>query len=85
MAYRAAEFDVTIVEQHTPASGATGSVFGWLTGVVRDDAADVFLRRAALADWHRLEKIIPELQINCKRPVSDVCRRTFNPAMIEST
>lgn len=58
------EFDVTIVEENEPASGATGSAFGWLTGVVNDDAADVFLRRAALADWHRLEEKIPELQIN---------------------
>lgn len=58
------EFEVTIVEQDMPASGATGSAFGWLTGVVKDDAADVLLRRAALADWHRLEEKIPELQIN---------------------
>lgn len=46
-----------------PASGATGSAFGWLTGVVKDDAADVFIRRIALADWHRLEEHIPELHI----------------------
>lgn len=58
------EFEVTIVEQDMPASGATGSAFGWLTAVVKDDAADVLLRRAALADWHRLEEKIPELQIN---------------------
>ncbi|CAI1701952.1 D-amino acid dehydrogenase small subunit [Serratia quinivorans] len=58
------EFDVTIIEQNMPASGATGSAFGWLTGVVCDDAPDVLLRRAALADWHRLEEQIPELQIN---------------------
>lgn len=58
------EFEVTIVEQDMPASGATGSAFGWLTGVVKDDAADVLLRRAALADWHRLEEKLPELQIN---------------------
>lgn len=32
--------------------------------MVKDDAADVFLRRAALADWHRFEEKIPELQIN---------------------
>ncbi|MGE0973184.1 NAD(P)/FAD-dependent oxidoreductase (plasmid) [Klebsiella sp. WOUb02] len=57
------EFDVTIVEQDMPASGATGSAFGWLTGVVNDDAPDVFIRRAALADWHRLGEHIPELQI----------------------
>ncbi|MFL6615810.1 MAG: NAD(P)/FAD-dependent oxidoreductase [Pantoea agglomerans] len=58
------EFEVTIIEQDVPASGATGSAFGWLTGVVGDDAPDVILRRAALADWHRLEEHIPELQIN---------------------
>lgn len=58
------EFEVTIIEQDMPASGATGSAFGWLTGVVGDDAPDVILRRAALADWHRLEEHIPELQIN---------------------
>ncbi|WP_172570093.1 FAD-binding oxidoreductase [Cedecea sp. FDAARGOS_727] len=58
------EFDVTIIEQNEPASGATGSAFGWLTGAVSDDAPDVLLRRAALADWHRLEEQIPELQIN---------------------
>lgn len=46
-----------------PASGATGSAFGWLTGVMKDDAADVFIRRIALADWHRLEEHIPELHI----------------------
>jgi glycine/D-amino acid oxidase-like deaminating enzyme len=57
------EFDVTLVEQDMPASGATGSAFGWLTGVVKDDAADVFIRRIALADWHRLEEHIPELNI----------------------
>ncbi|MEH0885390.1 FAD-binding oxidoreductase [Enterobacter sp. UNJFSC 003] len=57
------EFDVTLVEQDVPASGATGSAFGWLTGAVRDDAADVFIRRIALADWHRLEEHIPELHI----------------------
>ncbi len=57
------EYEVTIVEQDMPASGATGSAFGWLTAVVKDDAADVLLRRAALADWHRLEEKIPELQI----------------------
>ncbi len=58
------EYEVTIVEQDMPASGATGSAFGWLTGVVKDDATDVLLRRAAIADWHRLEEKIPELQIN---------------------
>lgn len=58
------EFDVTIIEQNMPASGATGSAFGWLTSVVSDDAPDVLLRRAAFADWHRLEEHIPELQIN---------------------
>lgn len=58
------EFDVTVIEQNVPASGATGSAFGWLTGAVNNDAPDVFLRRAALADWHRLEEQIPELQIN---------------------
>ncbi|WP_366511598.1 NAD(P)/FAD-dependent oxidoreductase [Cedecea davisae] len=58
------EFDVTIIEQNEPASGATGSAFGWLTGAVSDDAPDVFLRRAALADWQWLEAQIPELQIN---------------------
>lgn len=58
------EFDVTVIEQNVPASGATGSAFGWITGAVRDDAPDVLLRRAALADWHRLEEQIPELQIN---------------------
>lgn len=47
-----------------PASGATGSAFGWLTGVVKDDAIDVFIRRIALVDWHRLEEYIPELHIN---------------------
>lgn len=57
------DFDVTLVEQDMPASGATGSAFGWLTGVVNDDAADVFIRRIALADWHRLEEHIPELHI----------------------
>lgn len=57
-------FDVTVIEQNVPASGATGSAFGWLTGAVNNDAPDVFLRRAALADWHRLEEQIPELQIN---------------------
>lgn len=29
------EFDVTLVEQDMPVSGATGSAFGWLTGVVK--------------------------------------------------
>jgi len=58
------EFDVTLVEQKMPASGATGSAFGWLTGAVSDEAADALLRRAALTDWHRLEDKIPELQIN---------------------
>ncbi|WP_397324964.1 NAD(P)/FAD-dependent oxidoreductase [Pantoea agglomerans] len=58
------EFDVTIIEKNMPASGATGSAFGWLTGVVCYDAPDVFLRRAAIADWHRLEEQIPELQIS---------------------
>lgn len=58
------EFDVTIIEQNAPASGATGSAFGWLTGAVSDDAPDVLLRRAALADWHRLAGQIPELEIN---------------------
>ncbi|NIF30850.1 FAD-binding oxidoreductase [Enterobacter sp. Cy-643] len=58
------EFDVTLIEQHEPASGATGSAFGWLTGAVSDDAADVFLRRAAFADWRRLQAQIPDLQIS---------------------
>lgn len=58
------EFNVTVIEQNVPASGATGSAFGWLTGAVSDDAPDVLLRRAALADWRRLEEQIPELQIN---------------------
>ncbi|MBN3190755.1 FAD-binding oxidoreductase [Pectobacterium brasiliense] len=58
------EFNVTIVEQNLPASGATGSAFGWLTGAVEDNAPDVILRRAALADWHKLEAHIPDLQIN---------------------
>lgn len=58
------EFEATIIEQNLPASGATGSAFGWLTGAVCDDAPDVLLRHAALADWHRLEEQIPELQIN---------------------
>lgn len=58
------EYDIVIIEQNEPASGATGSAFGWLTGAVSDDAPDMFLRRAALADWHRLEEQIQELQIN---------------------
>lgn len=58
------EYDIVIIEQNEPASGATGSAFGWLTGAVSDDAPDVFLRRAALADWHRLEEQIQGLQIN---------------------
>ncbi|MBF9769651.1 FAD-binding oxidoreductase [Enterobacter asburiae] len=57
------EFDVTLIEKDMPASGATGSAFGWLTGVVKGDAADVLIRRAALTDWHRLEEHLPELNI----------------------
>ncbi|WP_370569014.1 NAD(P)/FAD-dependent oxidoreductase [Kosakonia sp. S57] len=58
------DFEVTIVEQDMPASGATANAFGWLTAIVKNDAPDVLLRRAALTDWHRLEEKIPELQIN---------------------
>lgn len=58
------DFEVTIVEQDMPASGATANAFGWLTAIVTNDAPDVLLRRAALTDWHRLEEKIPELQIN---------------------
>ncbi|OTG87787.1 FAD-dependent oxidoreductase [Acinetobacter sp. ANC 4558] len=57
---------VTIVEKDQPASGATGSAFGWITSAVADDAPDVMLRRAAVTDWMNLEQHIPELAIQWK-------------------
>ncbi len=55
---------VTVIEKDQPASGATGSSFGWIHTTVSDDAPDAFLRRASVADWQRLEKEIPELWVN---------------------
>ncbi|CAI0901190.1 Monomeric sarcosine oxidase [Serratia entomophila] len=54
---------VTVIEQDHPASGATGSAFGWLHTTVCDDAPDALLRHASVDDWHRLEKEIPELKV----------------------
>ena len=54
---------VTVIDQAHPASGATGSAFGWIHTTVSDDAPDALLRRASAEDWHRLEKEIPELCI----------------------
>lgn len=58
--------NVTVLDRHQPASGATGSAFGWITSAVSDDAPDVFLRRASVSDWKRLAAEIPELWINWK-------------------
>lgn len=55
---------VTVIDKSQPASGATGSSFGWIHTTVSDDAPDAFLRRASVADWQRLEKEIPELWVN---------------------
>lgn len=55
---------VTLVEQASPASGATGSSFGWISDAVQPDAPDAFLRRDIVADWRRLEQEIPELWVN---------------------
>lgn len=55
---------VTVIDQHHPASGATGSSFGWIHSTVSDDAPDVLLRRTSVADWHRLEKEVPELWLH---------------------
>lgn len=54
---------VTVFDRAHPASGATGSAFGWIHTTVSDDAPDALLRRASAEDWHRLEKEIPELCI----------------------
>ncbi len=54
---------VTVIDRANPASGATGSAFGWIHTTVSDDAPDALLRRASAEDWHRLEKEIPELCI----------------------
>lgn len=55
---------VTVLDQNHPASGATGSSFGWIHSTVSEDAPDVLLRRASVADWHRLEKEVPELWLH---------------------
>ncbi|OJT42216.1 NAD(P)/FAD-dependent oxidoreductase [Serratia plymuthica] len=55
---------VTVIDKDHPAAGATGSSFGWIHTTVSDDAPDALLRRASVADWHRLEKEIPELWVN---------------------
>ncbi|HFT4327514.1 MULTISPECIES: NAD(P)/FAD-dependent oxidoreductase [Klebsiella] len=55
---------VTVVDKDLPASGATGSAFGWITCAVSENAPDALLRKTAAADWHRLESEIPELDIN---------------------
>jgi glycine/D-amino acid oxidase-like deaminating enzyme len=54
---------VTVIDRGLPASGATGSAFGWIHTTVSDDAPDTLLRRASAEDWHRLEKAIPLLGI----------------------
>lgn len=68
IAYHLAQrgMNVTVLDSHQPASGATGSAFGWITSAVSDDSPDVFLRRAAVSDWQRLAAEIPELWINWK-------------------
>ncbi len=55
---------VTVIDKGHPASGATGSSFGWIHTTVRDDAPDALLRCASVMDWQRLEKEIPELWVN---------------------
>lgn len=55
---------VTVIDQSNPASGATGSSFGWIHSTVSEDAPDVLLRRASVADWHRLEKEVPGLWLH---------------------
>ncbi|MGB8664727.1 MAG: FAD-binding oxidoreductase [Serratia inhibens] len=61
---------VTVIDKGQPASGATGSSFGWIHSTVSDDAPDALLRRASVADWHRLEKEIPELWVNWTGAIS---------------
>lgn len=55
---------VTVIDRNEPASGATGSSFGWIHSTVSDDAPDVLLRRASVEDWHRLENEVPALWVN---------------------
>ncbi|CAI0926916.1 NAD(P)/FAD-dependent oxidoreductase [Serratia grimesii] len=55
---------VTVIDQSEPASGATGSSFGWIHTTVSDDAPDILLRRASVEDWHRLEQEVPELSVH---------------------
>lgn len=55
---------VTVLDQNHPASGATGSSFGWIHSTVSENSPDVLLRRASVADWHRLEKEVPELWLH---------------------
>ncbi|PKH21772.1 FAD-dependent oxidoreductase [Enterobacterales bacterium CwR94] len=61
---------VTVVEQATPASGATGKAFGWVNTTVTEDAPDAFLRRTAIHDWLRLIQEIPEIKVNWSGAVS---------------
>lgn len=68
IAYHLAQrgMNVTVLDSHQPASGATGAAFGWITSAVKDDSPDAFLRRASVSDWQRLAAEIPELWIKWK-------------------
>jgi glycine/D-amino acid oxidase-like deaminating enzyme len=54
---------VTVVEAGDIASGATGKSFAWINTQHRESDPIALLRSVAVAEYHRLEKQLPDLNI----------------------
>lgn len=57
--------DVTLLDKSLPASGVTADSFAWIGGPgggVRPDASTP-LRQRGLADWRRLEAVLPGVRV----------------------
>lgn len=56
---------VIVLDTSRPASGVTGVSFAWIGGPGGRDAVDAStpLRRAALRDWHRLEREVADVHV----------------------
>lgn len=67
VAYHAAASgaQVVLLDASLPASGVTGTSFAWIGGPGGRDAADgsTPLRQAALENWSRLEREVPDVQV----------------------
>ncbi|GAA1449025.1 FAD-binding oxidoreductase [Leifsonia poae] len=66
IAYHLAErgADVVVLDQGLPASGATGSSFGWVGRPVSSRLPSAPLRYLAIDDWHRIAQALPDFPIS---------------------